>query len=90
MKLGVMKDELARSLAAADRVYCFAANLGWDPVPVLAPLGARASCHADLDALVEAIAGDSRAGDHVLVMSNGAFGGIHTRLLARLAGHGRR
>ncbi|MCG6875432.1 MAG: UDP-N-acetylmuramate:L-alanyl-gamma-D-glutamyl-meso-diaminopimelate ligase [Betaproteobacteria bacterium] len=84
MKLGVMKDELAQSLAAADRVYCYAANLGWDPAPVLAPLGARASCHDDLDALVEAIAAESRSGDYVLVMSNGGFGGIHAKLLARL------
>jgi len=85
MKLGVMKAELAKSLAGADRVYCYAAGLGWDPAPVLAPLGARARCLDDLDALVEAIATESRAGDHVLVMSNGGFGGIHAKLLARLA-----
>ncbi len=85
MKLGVMKAELAQSLAAADRVYCYTATLGWDAAPVLAPLGARASCHDDLDALVEAIAAESRAGDHVLVMSNGGFGDIHAKLLARLA-----
>ncbi len=85
MKLGVMKAELAPSLAAADRVYCYSANLGWDAAPVLAPLGARASCHEDLDALVAAIVAESRAGDHVLVMSNGGFGGIHAKLLDRLA-----
>jgi UDP-N-acetylmuramate: L-alanyl-gamma-D-glutamyl-meso-diaminopimelate ligase len=42
MKLGVMKAELASSLAAADRVYCYTENLGWDAAPVLAPLGGRA------------------------------------------------
>jgi UDP-N-acetylmuramate: L-alanyl-gamma-D-glutamyl-meso-diaminopimelate ligase len=41
--------------------------------------------HDDLEALVEAIAGEARAGDHVLVMSNGGFGGIHDKLLRRLA-----
>ena len=51
----------------------------------LAPLGARATCHADLDALVAAIAREARSGDHVLVMSNGGFGGIHQKLLDRLA-----
>jgi UDP-N-acetylmuramate: L-alanyl-gamma-D-glutamyl-meso-diaminopimelate ligase len=85
MKLGVMKAELAPSLAAADRVFCYTANLGWDAAPVLAPLGAQASCHDDLDALVAAIVAEARAGDHVLVMSNGGFGGIHARLLERLA-----
>jgi UDP-N-acetylmuramate: L-alanyl-gamma-D-glutamyl-meso-diaminopimelate ligase len=85
MKLGVMKDRLAASLAGADRVFCYTAQLGWDPVPALAPLGTRASGHADLAALVEDIAAESRPGDHVLVMSNGGFGGIHAKLLARLA-----
>ncbi|MGB8435681.1 MAG: UDP-N-acetylmuramate:L-alanyl-gamma-D-glutamyl-meso-diaminopimelate ligase [Burkholderiales bacterium] len=85
MKLGVMKAELAPSLAAADRVFCYTANLGWDAAPVLAPLGARATCHDDLDALVAAIVAEARAGDHVLVMSNGGFGGIHAKLLDRLA-----
>ncbi|MCU0840101.1 MAG: UDP-N-acetylmuramate:L-alanyl-gamma-D-glutamyl-meso-diaminopimelate ligase [Thiobacillaceae bacterium] len=86
MKLGVMKAALAGSLAGADRVYCYAGGLGWDAAPVFAPLGERASVHEDLDALVEAIAAAARPGDHVLIMSNGGFGGIHDRLLARLAG----
>jgi UDP-N-acetylmuramate: L-alanyl-gamma-D-glutamyl-meso-diaminopimelate ligase len=85
MKLGAMKDALPGSLAAADRSYCYAANLGWDAGAALAPLGAKAVVHDDLEALVEAIAGEARAGDHVLVMSNGGFGGIHDKLLRRLA-----
>jgi len=85
MKLGAMKDALPGSLAAADRVFCYAANIGWDVAQALAPLGARAAVHDDLDALVAAIAAEARPGDHVLVMSNGGFGGIHAKLLARLA-----
>ena len=42
--------------------------------------------HDDLAALVAAIGAEARPGDHVLVMSNGGFGGIHEKLLARLAG----
>src|SRR5664279_4244340 len=30
MKMGAVKDALPGSLAAADRVFCYAANLGWD------------------------------------------------------------
>jgi UDP-N-acetylmuramate: L-alanyl-gamma-D-glutamyl-meso-diaminopimelate ligase len=85
MKLGVMKDALASSLAQADLVYCYSANLGWDPAGALAPLGSRAVCHDNLDALVAAIADAVKSGDHVLVMSNGGFGGIHQKLLNRLA-----
>ncbi|HYR36411.1 MAG TPA: UDP-N-acetylmuramate:L-alanyl-gamma-D-glutamyl-meso-diaminopimelate ligase [Burkholderiales bacterium] len=84
MKRGVMKDALPGSLAQADRVYVYTSNLGWDAAAVFAPLGARARCTEDFEALVSAIVADARAGDHVLVMSNGGFGGIHAKLLGRL------
>jgi UDP-N-acetylmuramate: L-alanyl-gamma-D-glutamyl-meso-diaminopimelate ligase len=85
MKLGTMKAALPESLRAADRVFCYAGNLGWDAAAALAPLGARVLVDADLERLADAIAGEARTGDHVLVMSNGGFGGIHAKLLARLA-----
>jgi UDP-N-acetylmuramate: L-alanyl-gamma-D-glutamyl-meso-diaminopimelate ligase len=44
----------------------------------------KASVSADLGALVSAITREARSGDHVLVMSNGGFGGIHEKLLAAL------
>lgn len=84
MKLGVMKDRLPGSLGEADRVFCYSGKLGWDPSAALAPLGSRARCDHDLGELVEAVASEARAGDHVLVMSNGGFGGVHERILARL------
>ena len=84
MKLGTMQERLAASLAGADRVHCYAHGLGWDPQRALAPLGARAAIHHDLDELVEALSRSLEPGDHVLVMSNGGFGGVHARLLERL------
>jgi UDP-N-acetylmuramate: L-alanyl-gamma-D-glutamyl-meso-diaminopimelate ligase len=85
MKQGVMKDRLAGSLADADQVFCYTGGLGWDAAAALAPLGERAQCESDLDVLVQSIARAARAGDSVLVMSNGGFGGIHARLLAALS-----
>jgi UDP-N-acetylmuramate: L-alanyl-gamma-D-glutamyl-meso-diaminopimelate ligase len=84
MKMGVWSDALAGSLAQADRVFCYTAHLGWDAAAALAPLDGKAALSADLNELVTLIAGAARAGDHVLVMSNGGFGGIHDKLLARL------
>jgi UDP-N-acetylmuramate: L-alanyl-gamma-D-glutamyl-meso-diaminopimelate ligase len=84
MKRGVMKDALPPSLAQADRVYIYTSGLGWDARSLFALLGARARCESDLDTLVAAVVAEARAGDHVLVMSNGGFGGIHEKLLARL------
>jgi len=81
MKRGVMKDALPASLAAADRIYVYNAGLGWDAASVFAPLAGRARCLNDLDALVRAVVADARPGDSVLIMSNGGFGAIHTKLL---------
>ena len=88
MKQGKLKDQLADSLSAADQIFCYARNLGWDASQVLAPLGERAEAHEDFDNLVDAIVKNARSGDHILVMSNGGFGGIHQKLLNRLAGSG--
>ena len=85
MKRGVMKDALPGALAKADLCYLYTAGLAWDAAGLLAPLGPRARCMGDLDDMVEAVASECRPGDHVLVMSNGEFGGIHEKLLARLA-----
>jgi UDP-N-acetylmuramate: L-alanyl-gamma-D-glutamyl-meso-diaminopimelate ligase len=85
MKLGAMKALLPGSLAGADRTFCFAGGLGWDAHEALAPLGERASVHMGLDGLVTAVVAEARAGDRVLVMSNGGFGGVHGLLLDALA-----
>ena len=84
MKLGVMKKALPGSLKAADRVFCYSGGLTWDAGAALAPLGTKATVTADLDQLVAQIARETRQGDHVLVMSNGGFGGIHQKLLDAL------
>ena len=84
MKRGVMKDALALSVEPADRVYVYTEGLSWDAPAAFANLGARARCVGDLAALVAAVAAEARAGDHVLVMSNGGFGGICEKLLAKL------
>lgn len=91
MKLGAMKDALPGSLAAADRVFGFGTKghgkdaLGWDLGQALAPLGDRARAFDQLDELVCAIVDEAQAGDHILVMSNGGFGGVHQKLLDALA-----
>jgi UDP-N-acetylmuramate: L-alanyl-gamma-D-glutamyl-meso-diaminopimelate ligase len=84
MKLGVMKAELPASLAEADRVYCYIGGIDWDAAGALAPLADKAATYADLDVLIAALVNEARPGDHILVMSNGGFGGIHGKLLARL------
>jgi UDP-N-acetylmuramate: L-alanyl-gamma-D-glutamyl-meso-diaminopimelate ligase len=90
MKLGVMKAQLPASLADADLVFGYGAPagrdaLGWDLAAALAPLGDKARAFNDIGQLVQAVAAAARPGDHVLVMSNGGFGGVHQKLLDALS-----
>lgn len=84
MKLGVMKDALPASLAQADVVFCYGANLGWDAAEALKPIAHKSQTYDDLAKLVEGIATIAQPGDHILVMSNGGFGGVHQKILNAL------
>jgi len=85
MKRGVHREQLAGSLAGADRVWLYQPeDLGWELSEAAAPLGTKASVAHDVGALAETLAAELREGDHVLIMSNGGFGGLHERLLDAL------
>ena len=90
MKLGVMKQQLPDSLAQADFVFAYGAKegksaLGWNLQEAMNPMGQRAKTFDQLDALVQAVREVAMPGDHILVMSNGGFGGVHQQLLKALA-----
>jgi UDP-N-acetylmuramate: L-alanyl-gamma-D-glutamyl-meso-diaminopimelate ligase len=85
MKLGTMKAQLPWALEAADLSFALQGPWGWNVAEALAPLGAAARVADNLPALVSAIASAARPGDHIVVMSNGGFGGIHGLLLQALA-----
>lgn len=90
MKLGVMKAALPASLEGADKTFAYHAPTGkaaldWNLADALSPLGDRASAFDDLHRLVDEVVHEARAGDQVLVMSNGGFGGVHQRLLDALS-----
>ena len=90
MKLGAMKSQLPWSLEEADLAFCHSGGLGWDAVEALAPMGARAQVADSIDSLVTQVVAQAQAGDHILCMSNGGFGGIHAKLLQALANTGSR
>ena len=86
MRMGVHREALAGSLAGADEVWLYLpADLGWDAAPVLEALGGRGHGRGEVNALATDLTAVLRPGDHVLVMSNGGFGGLHEKLLAELA-----
>src|SRR5580704_12285733 len=90
MRMGVHRHTLAGALAGADEVWLYTpADLGWDTREVLGALGGRGHASADVEALAGELARTAHAGDHVLIMSNGGFGGLHRKLLAELTARAR-
>ncbi|MDH4479241.1 MAG: UDP-N-acetylmuramate:L-alanyl-gamma-D-glutamyl-meso-diaminopimelate ligase [Rhodoferax sp.] len=84
MKLGTMKAQLPWSLEEADLAFCHGGGLGWDATETLLPMGAKAQVAPDIDTLAAMVCAQARAGDHILCMSNGGFGGIHDKIAALL------
>jgi len=90
MKLGTHKAALAESLRGADRVFVYQSpEVRWDVGEAMQPLGAVATVDDDLTRLTAALVAESRPGDHLVLMSNGSFGGLHERLLAALEARAR-
>jgi UDP-N-acetylmuramate: L-alanyl-gamma-D-glutamyl-meso-diaminopimelate ligase len=85
MRLGIHRDTLGPSLSVADSVLLYTPpDLSWDSSAVTARLGNKAQTFTDVDAIVEHVTNTARRGDQVLIMSNGAFGGLHDKLLQSL------
>jgi UDP-N-acetylmuramate: L-alanyl-gamma-D-glutamyl-meso-diaminopimelate ligase len=85
MRMGIHKNALADSLSLADEVIIYQPpGLDWDMQGVVEQLGRKASIHEQIDSLVVAATDKRKAGDQLLVMSNGGFAGVHDKLLAAL------
>jgi len=80
MRLGVHTESLAASLAGADLAILYQPpGLGWD-LGRLASMAGNVEICQDLEAIVKKLAAIAGAGDHIVIMSNGSFGGLHQML----------
>jgi len=85
MRMGVHKDRLATSLNEADSVLVYQpSKLPWNLQKSLAPLGEKCLVLTNIEAIVKHAIHTCRNGDHILIMSNGGFGGIHDRIIEAL------
>ncbi len=84
MKMGTHRDTLAAALIGADEVIaCQPEKMEWDLEGALASLQ-NYHVFRGTTAITEYLLGQLRPGDHVLIMSNGSFGGIHKQLINQL------
>lgn len=88
MKMGVHQTTLAASCADADQVVWMAGGgNGLDVTSVIDDSPVPAIGFYQIDEIVDWLLHNTRAGDHIVLMSNGGFGGIHKRLLSALEKH---
>lgn len=86
MRMGVHRPMLAPSLESADEVILYQpAEVDWDMQSVVSEIGQKAVLMRSIDEIVGRLVEQAGPGDHILIMSNGAFGGIHQKVVDALA-----
>jgi UDP-N-acetylmuramate: L-alanyl-gamma-D-glutamyl-meso-diaminopimelate ligase len=85
MKMGIHQSVLGQACASADFTFWYdAGTLGLDLASVAASSPSPARVVDSIESLITALLLELRAGDDVVIMSNGGFGGIHQKLLQAL------
>jgi UDP-N-acetylmuramate: L-alanyl-gamma-D-glutamyl-meso-diaminopimelate ligase len=87
MRMGVHSETLAASMQGANRIWMHEpGDLAWSLSDVAQATGVPASVSGSVQTIVDEVVREARPGDHILVMSNGGFGGIHEKLIVGLQG----
>ena len=85
MRMGMHKARIADALEHADSVVLYQPEgLDWDMQPVIDALDKRGKLFNQVDDIIRYVTDAAQSGDNILVMSNGGFDNIHTKLLQHL------
>jgi len=85
MRQGIHRDELSGAFADADQVVFYQApELDWDLGEATREIEQKRRVLTDIDSIVDTVCRLSQNGDHVIIMSNGSFGGLPGKLTDRL------
>lgn len=84
MRSGVHKDRIEESLRTADMVVCKTTEADWGLKEILDQFKQPTSLYQNVETLVEHLTPQLQAGDHVVIMSNSGFGGIHQKLITAI------
>lgn len=85
MRSGVHKERLAAALQAADEIHFARPKFAdWGIEDVARQLSQPATVHDTVEQIIAALSSTAKAGEHILIMSNSGFDGIHQKLLVNL------
>jgi len=86
MRMGIHKESLSASLQGADEICLYQpAGMDWNLADVISQSETPANIFSSTDKIIEHLLSQVKAGDHILIMSNGGFEAIHQRLLEALS-----
>lgn len=80
MGAGVHRDTIAKSLRQADRIVLLRPQQ-WNIESTINELGARSTIHDHVIDILNTLKKELKPDDHVLIMSNKGFDGIHQKLM---------
>jgi len=83
MSSGMYRENLAQSLRLADKIILLRPEK-WDITALLRDLGSKAIAFDKVEGIIEHLSTVAKPDDHILIMSNKGFEGIHQRLLKKL------
>lgn len=85
MRRGTHKSVLAESFRDADVIFLYQPeDISWDLMQSTKSLGNRRRVFTEIDEIISATVEIAEPGTHIIIMSNGGFGGIHHKLIERL------
>lgn len=84
MQMGAHQQQLATALHEADRVLLLRPANDWGVANIAKQLTRPCAIYSQVEEIVYALAAECVAGDHILIMSNKNFGGLHQKLLTAL------
>jgi len=85
MKLGAHQVGLPQSVSQADQVIWYAPNsLGWDIASVASACPIPSTLCQSTQAVIDEVLKQSKAGSHIVIMSNGSADGLHGKLAKAL------
>lgn len=85
MRMGEHRRALTSSTDSADMAFWFQPEgLDWSLQEVVDNSSAAAELHRNIDSLIDGVKSLVQSGDHIVIMSNGSFSGVHQRLIDSL------
>ncbi len=85
MRMGVHAETLSAAFTDADRIFLYQPkDLKWNISDHMNELGNRCQVFENVDKIAELVSKEAQPHDNIVIMSNGAFGGIYQKLIERL------